>query len=183
MSKRPEITLQTKKNLIKAFFDLVLLKNFDKISVKEITDHAGYYRSTFYEYFTNINDLLEQIENNLIHDIKIQAKLTLNSKSTLDLITYTASFYESNSQYIYILLSKPVAPTFESKVKNTLRPIILEHFNLNEKNSKNEYIVEFALSALIGSFTYWYDNNKNITLEELTSIINPLVKGVLEPII
>ena len=70
MKKRPDITERTKANLITAFCKVLENKKFDKITVKEITDQAGYYRSTFYQYFTDISDLMDYVENIFIEDIK-----------------------------------------------------------------------------------------------------------------
>ena len=66
MKKQPELTAQTKENLMEAFWQIYCEKRIEKITVKEITMKAGYNRSTFYEYFTDVYDVLEQIENSLI---------------------------------------------------------------------------------------------------------------------
>jgi len=62
MKKQPELTAQTKENLIEAFWQIYCEKGLGKITVKEITAKAGYNRSTFYEYFTDVYDVLDQIE-------------------------------------------------------------------------------------------------------------------------
>jgi len=56
MNKHPEITAQTRENLMQAFWSLYRQKKIDTISIKEITATAGYHRSTFYEYFVDIYD-------------------------------------------------------------------------------------------------------------------------------
>ncbi|QNO15346.1 TetR/AcrR family transcriptional regulator [Alkalicella caledoniensis] len=66
MNKRTEITAQTKQNLMDAFWNLYCEKRIEKITVKEITNKAGYNRGTFYEYFTDVYNVLDEIENSLI---------------------------------------------------------------------------------------------------------------------
>lgn len=183
MRKRPEITEQTKANLITAFWNILENKKIDKITVKEITDHAGYYRSTFYEYFTDISDLFEQVEDMLIEDIKKQAVNSLTSKSIDDLILKSANFYNDNSKFLMILLGGSGGPTFASKLKDTVRPIILNYYNFDKNNSQCEYLIEFALSALLGTLTYWFQKNKDITVQEFISIINPVIKDVISHIV
>lgn len=71
MKKQPDITSsQTRQNLIDAFWSLYCEKRIEKITVKEITQKAGYNRGTFYEYFTDVYDMLEQIEQSLIPTIE-----------------------------------------------------------------------------------------------------------------
>lgn len=47
MKKQPQITEQTKDKLRSAFWTLYSSKPIDKITIKEITDLAGYNRGTF----------------------------------------------------------------------------------------------------------------------------------------
>lgn len=47
----------TKNNLIEAFWSIYKVKPLPKITVKEITDKAGYNRGTFYTYFSDINEI------------------------------------------------------------------------------------------------------------------------------
>ena len=50
MKKQPHITEQAKNNLRIAFWSLYAQKPIEKISIKEITELAGYNRGTFYLY-------------------------------------------------------------------------------------------------------------------------------------
>ena len=58
MKKQPQITAQTKQNLIEAFWSLYCEQRIEKITVKDITNKAGYNRGTFYEYFTDVYAVL-----------------------------------------------------------------------------------------------------------------------------
>ena len=66
MKKQPEITAQTRERLIEAFWSLYREKKIEQITIKQITDLAGYHRSTFYEYFVDIYDVLNQLEDDLL---------------------------------------------------------------------------------------------------------------------
>ncbi len=66
MKKQPELTAQTKQNIIDAFWQIYCNRGIEKITVKEITAKAGYNRSTFYEYFIGAHAVLEEIENSLL---------------------------------------------------------------------------------------------------------------------
>ena len=70
MNKRPELTEQTKRNLRTAFWSLYAQKPLEKISVREITALAGYNRGTFYLYYQDVYDLLNQIEDELLDELQ-----------------------------------------------------------------------------------------------------------------
>ncbi|MBR4026251.1 MAG: radical SAM protein, partial [Lachnospiraceae bacterium] len=59
---------QTKAALVDTFWKLYLTKPVEKISVKEITDATGVYRSTLYYYFPDVYAILEYIEEDILHD-------------------------------------------------------------------------------------------------------------------
>ncbi|SCP98536.1 TetR/AcrR family transcriptional regulator [Anaerobium acetethylicum] len=60
---------QTKQRITDAYLDLILHKKWDKISVKEICSSVNITRGTFYQYYNDIYDLMEQIEASLLADI------------------------------------------------------------------------------------------------------------------
>ena len=68
MNKQEEKAAQTKAALVDAFWKLYLTKPVEKISVKEITDATGVYRSTLYYYFPDVYAILEYIEEDILHD-------------------------------------------------------------------------------------------------------------------
>lgn len=69
MNKQPEKRDATKEAFITAFFRLAEIKNIYKITIQEITNLAGYNRTTFYRYFEDVFDLVEYAEDQFIDDI------------------------------------------------------------------------------------------------------------------
>ena len=63
--KNPQLTQQTVKRLKEAFWQLYETKPIEKISVRQITELAGYNHATFYLYFSSVRDVREQIEAEL----------------------------------------------------------------------------------------------------------------------
>ena len=70
MRKQPQVTEQTRSNLRQAFWELYAEKPVEKISVREITDRAGYNRATFYLYYHDVYELLDEIESMVLGNIE-----------------------------------------------------------------------------------------------------------------
>lgn len=66
MGKRVEVTAQTKQNIIDAFWQLYCQYPLSQITVTAVIARAGYNRSTFYEYFRDVADVLDTLEAFLI---------------------------------------------------------------------------------------------------------------------
>ncbi len=60
----------TKKQIMEAYLALIEKKHWEKVTVKEIYAKTGITRSTFYQYFNSIYDLMEQIEDQILSELK-----------------------------------------------------------------------------------------------------------------
>jgi AcrR family transcriptional regulator len=179
MKKHPEATALTRENLMQAFWSLYCRKEITHISVKQITDRAGYNRSTFYEYFVDTNDLLNQLEDSLIERIEDKVLNSLEVDQNNDTVQTLADFYESMGKYLSVLLGENGDPHFAKKLKAMMAPVLRKPFGLPENDIHTSYILEFGLSAIIATLTQWYQNNKNLPSKELVSLIRSmLVNGV-----
>lgn len=70
MGKNTVIAERTRANLIQAFWSCFEKAPLEELTVKSITQIAGYNRSTFYIYFDNMDDLMEQAEDELLERLK-----------------------------------------------------------------------------------------------------------------
>ncbi|WP_144502091.1 TetR/AcrR family transcriptional regulator, partial [Bacillus thuringiensis] len=156
-------------------WDLYCQKKIEKISIKEITDNAGYYRSTFYEYFTDIYDILEQLETELILYITESIQESLQSPHNEDIIQKIAILYEDKGEYLSVLLGNNGDPNFIQKFKKTLRPALFKSFHLSENNEYTKLIFEFSISGILSSIKYWYDNKKTIPADEIVIMIRSIL--------
>ena len=183
MKKQPELTAQTKENLIQAFWSLYRKQKIEHISIKEITSKAGYHRSTFYEYFVDIYDVLNQLEEDLLEYLKEQVLSSLENGLSDDIIQKLANVYEAKGDYWGTLLGENGDPHFAQKMKAIMRPALSNVFGLSEKEIRTTYIFEFGLSALIGTLTYWYNNQREIPSKEMVRLMNSmLATGILPEI-
>ena len=183
MKKQPELTAQTKENLTQAFWSLYRKQKIEHISIKDITNKAGYHRSTFYEYFVDIYDVLNQLEEALLNYLKEQVLSSLENGLSDDIIQKLANVYETKGDYWGTLLGENGDPYFAQKMKAIMRPALINAFGLPEKDIHMAYIFEFGLSALIGTLTHWYNNQREISSKELVRLMNSmLATGILPEI-
>lgn len=73
----------TKTLIRESFFDLLLCKPIDKITVRELCEKAGVNRATFYAHYHSINDLNDEIKRE-ISDAVAQAVGTTLPRASLE---------------------------------------------------------------------------------------------------
>lgn len=180
MKKQPEVTALTRENLMRAFWELYRQKKIDHISIKEITTKAGYHRSTFYEYFVDIYDLLNQLEDVLLARLREEVIHSLNIETNDNFVQILADRYDAQSEYLFVLLGDDGDPNFAKKMKAEMGPALMKRFGLTEKVIHTSYMMEFGLSAIISTITHWYQNNKNLPATEFIILVRSmLMSGVL----
>lgn len=180
MKKHPEVTALTRENIMQAFWSLYCQKRIDHISIKEITDKAGYHRSTFYEYFVDIYDLLNQVEDEVLAKMKADVLQSLTIPSNNNLVQILADRYEAQGDYLRVLLGENGNPNFAKKVKAEMGLALTRRFGLPENDITTSYMMEFGLSAIMSTITHWYQNKKNLPSNELVVLIRSmLMNGVL----
>jgi AcrR family transcriptional regulator len=181
MKKNPEATALTRENLMQAFWGLYCHQKIETISVKQITDAAGYHRSTFYEYFVDIYDVLNQLEEALLTHIKEKVVKSLAVIQDEDFICRLADLYESQGKYLSVLLGENGDPNFTKKLKAVMRPALLGSFGLPESDIQTAYIFEFGFTAIIATITHWYQSQKNLPSKELIFLIRSMLMSGIYP--
>lgn len=177
MKKQPEVTAKTKEALVLAFCTLYMKKPINKISIKEITDLSGYNRSTFYQYFFDVYDLLEYIENDLIETMRKSLDERYEALLFPNLNLLLALFAEKEN-YLKAILSDYGSFHFIDRIK--------KEFSLTESEKAStqfgnliSYLIEFHLSTSFSLFRIWFKNGKDIPAEELLKLIHNLyTKGI-----
>jgi hypothetical protein len=159
MKKHSELTAQTKENLIEAFWQIYCEKGLEKTTVKEITAKAGYNRGTFYEYFTDIYDVLDQIENSLLPGPQDLPPLNLTNIPTTQLpIDTFIRMYEKNRKYYIVLFGDNGDSAFQSKIKNNMKAMVKKVLIARgvADDYELDFTLEYMLSAMIGVLSYWF---------------------------
>lgn len=181
MNKHPEITMQTRKNLIDAFWQIYCEKRIEKITVKDITTKAGYNRGTFYEYFTDVYDVLEQIEASVLPNIEKHQNIMMEMNTHLSL-KHLTEVYHKNKQYFVVLLGKNGDPAFQEKMKNAYKALVRPSLqSLGVDDYILECTLEYAISAIIGVMTYCFTREENPDIEKIVQLLYSLMNdGVMK---
>lgn len=176
MKKNPIVTAQTKQNLQDAFWELYTVNRIESITVKEITTRAGYNRSTFYEYFADVYDVLDSIETTLIDELQQVPLQHLSTNELTNPVEMMVKIYVEHKDYLAVLLGPKGDPAFQQKMKDSMKPALRQLILQQEGTDKVrlEYTLEYALSAMIGVLNYWFQQKEPLPLEELMNLMGEI---------
>ncbi|MCR8744291.1 TetR/AcrR family transcriptional regulator [Romboutsia lituseburensis] len=184
MKNNKNVVSKTKQDLIDAFWSLYCEKRIEKITIKEITVKAGYNRSTFYEYFTDIYDVLEQIENSIIPSLDELPPISILNKNNEIPINMFLKLYEQNEKYYSVLLGDNGDPAFASKLKDSVKPLLKEALATEVKLNDLEFdfVLEYILSSMISIMSYWFKNDKILSSDKLIFIMKNIMENGIHSI-
>ena len=172
MKKQPELTKKTRQAFVDAFCAIYAHKPIEKISIQEIANVAGYNRSTFYQYFADIYELLSHTEDILLYYIKEglakQGNSTHAMRGALDCLESPAHL-----SLFTALLGDYGSAHFLERLK---RELPLEELALDfpEHTAISPYLIEFYMSTALSLFRFWFRQEKDLPPEELARLIYTL---------
>ena len=112
-------TKYTQKIIRDTLIDLLSEKDINKITVSEICEIADINRATFYRYYLDVYDLLEQIEQDFSEELK--------EAYTNEVITvYTVSNFAKALLKVFVENKKLVTILFNNKTTTNFLDGILE---------------------------------------------------------
>lgn len=163
-----------------AFIDALCLlhieKPLEKITVQEVARKAGYHRSTFYQYFLDIEDLLLSMEEEIIKELK-EKNLIKKVIDTL-LIEDLARRLEENELYLRTLFSDYSNNRFLERIKSMAEEEIAE-LNLGIDDKLTSYLLEYHLSGVFSLFRLWLRKDQDLSTEEFVSFVAGLYEKVI----
>lgn len=165
--------LRTKKNIRQAFLHLLSEKSLSQITVKELSDLADINRKTFYMYYSNIEDIFAELEDELVLKLVHVFEKELFQKEMFD----SYSFFENLNRTILedidlyrILNHSDLLPHLIQRAKNALIEVFFRKYNISADSDNERYILyaEYAASGILSMYTKWFSRDFHMSLEELT---------------
>lgn len=176
MGKHTEQTSLTRKSIEDAFWIIAENEGHKKISASTIAKKAGINRSTFYEYYTDVEELTEYIEGVMIDDLKqliggLYLKYNLNCTSK-DMAKALVPYYGRLSVLVgyddrrFLSRLQRESVEFFSSITENPDPMI-------------EYEIVYVVSAFIGLLVYWLNTGKRIDEDAFTDLIHTMsIRGL-----
>lgn len=184
-NKKPQKTLATQQSLKDAFIKLYQEYPLEKITVKEITSKAGFTRSTFYLYYEDVYNLLEEIENELLEAVdRISTGFTTHVLAKYRIgdpypfLSEFFCFFRSKREYYLAMLGPYGDPLFLHKWRTRIKVRFIGLLDYNRIDYKDsDFVAELIANALLSSIRYWLSERNDISPEEFSILMGQALFG------
>ena len=183
--ERVDLRVKKTKRLIRnAVAALLKEKDADEISVKEVADLADINRKTFYNYYSNVGQVVSEIENEVVDtldgamkDSDLQTVLENPSGVFMNLLDVLGRDPELYNSFLHMdvnssLMSKVAEDTMERARENYAS-------QTHMKGERLDILLEYLFSGMFSAFRKWFNSDKQVSLEQVSEDIgNVSVHGI-----
>ncbi len=176
MDKKAMMSEETRRALKNSFLELYAQNGISGVTVGAITKKAGYNRCTFYNYYTDVQEMLEEIENSVLSEISQRVSAQdLQITNIGEATQHFLSFFESYGNTIYVLLSKSADSGFRNRFKKSAFAIYHKAFAGKLDGEQIDYLITYVSSAGLGLIEHWYETGKKHSTDEFLRTVQSLI--------
>lgn len=176
MDKKAMASEQTKKALKNSFLELCEKKGISGVTVGAITKKAGYNRCTFYNYYTDVQEMLAEIENSVLSEISERVSAQEFQITNInDAFEQFLSFFEAYGNTIYVLLAKSGSSDFRNRFKESAFAIYRKALAGRFDAEQIDYLITYVSSAGLGLVEHWYETGKKYSTDEFLKMVQTLL--------
>lgn len=172
------------KNAIKKALITLLAENKDylSITVTDLVKEADVNRGTFYNHYSGINDVVNEIELDMMEKLSKTLKDSKDDKNPLNSFTNDVTEYLKENDSLYRSLVKTV-PTF---IFDNLKTKLIQGIKTNifpikkiPVNEETEIALHMVANSLVGSYIDYLTGLLDVSLDDLIQFSLKMLKKEL----
>lgn len=177
---------RTKKLMTQTLFRLMQDKPLTEITVRELAEACDINRGTFYMYYQDIYDMLNQIEDEMFlrfGAILAEQEANIEARDTYPFLKALASFADENRSMCKVLLSPHGDMRFLERLNRLLEDKChaeWQKFHASISEEEFELGYSFVIFGCIGMLRTWITSDQPISPDHLAKMADLLLrKGAL----
>jgi AcrR family transcriptional regulator len=181
MAKVDRRVVKTQEAIKKALLELMNEKNFDDITIQDISDRANINRSTLYLHYLDKFDLLDKIIEEHINNMGDFCE-TATEMDFIESTVHCMEYLESNYLFFSTMLASEGAPYFRSRfLKFNIEEFRKDVDITKGKNHghREEVIVHFVANAYVGIVEWWLKNGMPYPPRVMAEEVGELLERVV----
>lgn len=167
-----------KQAVRQAYVVLSRQSGYDALSVKELCHKAHVSRSTFYAYYENTGQVLEEIENDIICElVRLNPDLASPSENDKDHPYFyrTKQYIEEHRNILSLLLNERPEYRFVEKLKNAIKYHFWQRAFQNRNTEDDKLILELIASVIVSAYSYWIKNPYSMNEQYMVRVISSVL--------
>ena len=181
--------IKTKKAIRMAFAKLLSEKNINDITVSDVAELADINRKTFYNYYSGIYMVIDEIENDIVDTFGAvlgEINFTEAIKNPYNIFEKLTSIINTDMDFYSHLFAMNSSNSINNKVVDVLKEktkaAMISQTGIEE--SAAEITLNFMLNGMIAVYQSWFNSDRTQSIEEISELISTLsingINGILK---
>ncbi|MFS0655829.1 TetR/AcrR family transcriptional regulator [Bacillus sp. 179-C3.3 HS] len=168
--------IRTKNFLKKAFIEMVHKKGFSAVTVKDIVDYAQYNRTTYYVYYQNIHELVEELMDEMFEAIQYYSMSKYQNDHRVKINELTTNSFEllyyiyDHRDYFTLSLLEDTLPHIHQQLPEAIFHLLKNKFDIQYGvSSVDDYAQKrYMAHGTAGLIMDWIAQDFDVTPAEMT---------------
>ncbi len=157
-----------------ALIELMQVKPFHKITIKEICEKADLNRTTFYLHYVDQQQLLDDIINELKEKTAEFISTTTYKGLESKLLSEFLDFVKENSVQYRTIMFNDTNGEVGAVILTDLLNDVYDKWPVFGDSQKNEYVYAYMIDGVKSIICKWLDNDFNMSSQDLAELIYSL---------
>lgn len=157
--------------------------DYNSITIKELCIQTPIARTTFYSYYTNIDELKSDIEMSFLNGLRdLVFHFQEKDLAFIDLHEFlkcSMVYIENNWEAVYAFLVIQPDICFIDKWKSYIKEHFQIHYSEKQYNDNYKLISEMIASSAIDCYRYWMQNKAEVNDEKLFQMIQTMINSIV----
>ena len=171
-------TIRSKEMFKNAVFSLLSEDpTMSNLTVQKIAAKAGLNRTTFYLHYQDIEDLLAQITNEILHELsdKIVDLIHAKDLSEKQQLTQLLDYLYIHRNYLLVLFKMN---QFEEQLFSLLKQLVETRRKNTKKDLPADYVaVEIKTASVVGIIMWWIKKGLHFSSDYIANQIHLMYRG------
>ena len=173
----------TRRNLMDALLGILSHKPLERIGIREITDAAGYNRSTFYLYFTDIYDLADAVKRERLTELSEAVRKVREEMPKAPLGDLFGSIVYVVTPHLETIDLCSRLPGFMDAFRQVIAPLFSGVTGVREEDSRFGYLLSLATTIMLHNIRYLSEHPDDLSLPEMMGLIQQVILPGVESLI
>lgn len=169
--------MRTKRAIRNAFAKLMTEKDINDITIIELAEAADINRKTFYNYYSGVYQVVEEIEHDianrydqLLGDVEFRRDMD----TPYVLFERFSALIDMDPEFFAYLLTMDGNRSLITRIMHLIKNKTCDAMvaQLDIESDKAGIMLEFVLSGMLSVYQRWFASDKHIPLEDVSKLIS-----------
>ena len=171
--------LKTKRAIRNAFAKLTAEKDINDITIIELAAAADINRKTFYNYYSGVYQVIEDIERDILQSYEVllgNVEFKQSMDAPYSLFERFSKLINMDHEFFGCLLSMSGNTQMITRIMRLLKDKTREKMvsQLDIEEYKADIMIDYVLSGMLSVYQHWFASDRSVPIEEVTQIISTM---------